>query len=91
MTIRVRFFAQFRERYGPVHEIELPAGASILEAVRQIVGDDHDEDAVVDRDGHLREFVIVMQNGVRIEPDEVETGGLEDGDEVALFPPVAGG
>ncbi|HOT94473.1 MAG TPA: MoaD/ThiS family protein [Methanoregulaceae archaeon] len=91
MKVRVRFFAQFRERYGGTHEIDLPEGATLLEAVRHVIGRERDEDSVMDRDDRLREFVILMKNGVRIEQEEVPTINLEDGDEVAVFPPVAGG
>lgn len=91
MAVRVRFFAQFRERYGPMREIELPPRTHILEAVRRVVDDDRAEDSVIDGTGQLREFAILMRNGVRIEKDEFETVFLEDGDEVAVFPPVAGG
>ncbi len=91
MMVQVRFFAQFRERYGSVHEIDLPARATILEAVRMVVSGDREEDSVMDGDDRLREFVILMHNGFRVESIEVETVRLEDGDEVAVFPPVAGG
>ena len=49
------------------------------------------EDSAVGADGALRDYVIVMRNGRRIEHDEAEATPVEDGDELAVFPPVAGG
>ena len=91
MTVRVRFFAQFRERYGGDHRVDPPAGATVADAVRAVAGTGGAEDSAIGPDGALRDYVIVMRNGRRIEHDEAETTPVEDGDELAVFPPVAGG
>ena len=91
MKVRVRFFAQFRERYGGDHMIDPPPGATVADAVRAVAGTGAAEDSAIGPDGTLRDYVILMRNGRRIEHDEAETATVEDGDELAVFPPVAGG
>ena len=90
MTVRVRFFAQFRERYGGDHMIDPPPGATVADVVRTVAGAGA-EDSAVGPDGRLRDYVILMRNGWRLEHDEAETETVADGDELAVFPPVAGG
>ncbi len=91
MTVRVRFFAQFRERYGGDHRVDPPEGATIADTVRAVTGADGSEDGAIGPGGVLRDYVIVMRNGRRIEHDEAEAAPVEDNDELAVFPPVAGG
>ncbi len=91
MTVRVRFFAQFRERYGGDHRVDPAPGASVADVVRFVAGSDGGEDGAVGLDGRVRDYVILIRNGRRIEHDEAEATRVEDGDEVAVFPPVAGG
>jgi molybdopterin synthase sulfur carrier subunit len=91
MTVRVRFFAQFRELYGGDHRVDPAPGATVADVVRAVAGTGRGEDSAVGPDGALRDYVILMQNGTRLEHDEAETATVSDGDELAVFPPVAGG
>ncbi len=68
-----------------------PAGATVADVVRAVAGTGGAEDSAIGPDGALRDYVILMRNGVRIEHDEAEATPVEDGDELAVFPPVAGG
>jgi molybdopterin synthase sulfur carrier subunit len=47
--------------------------------------------AIFDEKGAFREFVILMKNGKRIDTADAATTLIADGDEIAVFPPVAGG
>lgn len=89
MNVTIRFFAQFRERFGPVHELTVPEGVRLMEVLHEIAGRTPDgEAALFAPDGRLRDYVIVMQNGTRIDFDSID---LHDGDTIAVFPPIAGG
>ncbi|MDD3373709.1 MAG: MoaD family protein [Methanoculleus bourgensis] len=92
MKIRVKAFARFREILGSDLALDLSDGATmaaVLTTLRDRAGDEGD--AIFDETGTLRTHVILMRNGRRVNRKELDTLVLADGDEVALFPPVAGG
>jgi len=83
MKIQVRYFASLREALGAQETVELPAG-STLGALR---------DVLLERGGRHAE-VLAPQRPVRCALNQVmvaETTVIEDGAEVAFFPPVTGG
>lgn len=92
MTVRVRFFAQFREFFGADIPVEPEGGTTLTALVREIARTDQKGyDAVFDEQGNFREFVILMRNGKRLENADADAITVTDGDEIAVFPPVAGG
>jgi len=81
MQIHVRYFAVVRERLGRSEEtIELPAGATVAAAL----------DALSARHDAIRALRPYLQVAVNQETTPGERP-LDDGDELALIPPVAGG
>ncbi|EMA11389.1 molybdopterin synthase subunit MoaD [Haloarcula vallismortis] len=90
MQIELRFFANFREAAGQktVHreyESDLQAG----DVLRQLSEEFTEMDLF--ENGELREYLTILRNGTDITHlDGLETA-LEDGDELSVFPPVAGG
>ncbi|MDQ2073283.1 ubiquitin-like small modifier protein 1 [Haloarcula sp. NS06] len=90
MQIELRFFANFREAVGQktVHreyETDLQAGDVLQQLSEEFTEMDLFED------GELREYLTILRNGRDIAHlDGLETA-LEDGDELSVFPPVAGG
>lgn len=85
MHIELRFFASVREALGVSHErIELPAGVTTVGAVRA---------HLVERGGVWR-AALGPERALRMAFKHVmcdpETA-LEEGGEVAFFPPVTGG
>jgi len=92
MTVKVRFFARFRELLGTDIPAEPGDGATLLSLVRDLAQKKKEGyDAIFDGQGNFHEFVIVMRNGKRIEHGDAGTVRVADGDEIAVFPPVAGG
>jgi molybdopterin synthase sulfur carrier subunit len=92
MTVKVRFFARFRELLGTEIPADLENGMTLVSLVRNIAEKKKEGyDAIFDEHGNFHEFVIVMRNGKRVEYADAATVRLSDGDEIAVFPPVAGG
>ncbi|MEH6434117.1 molybdopterin converting factor subunit 1 [Massilia sp. DD77] len=85
MKINLRYFASVREAVGMGQEsVELPAGADTVGAVRGLL---------VARGGAWAE-ALAPERPVRMAYNQVMCGletKVEEGAEVAFFPPVTGG
>jgi sulfur-carrier protein len=92
MTVRIRFFARFRELLGTDIIAEAGAGMTLISLVTTLAQKNPEGYAAIfDENGAFREFVILMKNGRRIDTADASTTLIADGDEIAVFPPVAGG
>jgi molybdopterin synthase sulfur carrier subunit len=92
MRIRVRFFARFREIFGPEILADVEGGTSITGLIRSITQENPEgRDAIFTKDGEFLRYVILMRNGKRVEIHRAAETPVSDGDEIAVFPPVAGG
>ena len=92
MTVKIRFFARFRELLGTDIMIDVTAGTMFTPLIMTIARKNPaGYAAIFDENGSFHEFVILMQNGRRIELTDAATTPVADGDEIAVFPPVAGG
>jgi len=92
MSVKIRFFARFRELLGTDIIGEPEAETNIAALVRDNARKNKEGyDAIFDEHGAFREFVIVMRNGKRVELADAAATAVADGDEIAIFPPVAGG
>jgi len=92
MTVRIRFFARFRELFGPEMTITPEKETAVADLIRKIAQDnDEGYKAVFDEHGAFREMVILTVNGTRLDPEDALKARVTDGDEIAVFPPVAGG
>jgi len=90
MELELRFFATFRESAGQktVHR-EFDDGTRTGDVLQTLSEEYPDMDLF--EDGELREFLTILRNGKDIQHlDGLETE-LDDGDELSVFPPVAGG
>ena len=83
--IKVLFFGRFREQLDcPSLDLPWEPGSADLEGLEQ---------ALISRGGELWGEVLSQDNVIRSVNQEVVSGNpsLQDGDEVAFFPPVTGG
>jgi molybdopterin synthase sulfur carrier subunit len=90
MELELRFFATFREATGQkiVHR-EFEDDVRTGDVLNTLT--DEYPDMTLFEDGELREYLTILRNGKDIEHlDGLETT-LSDGDELSVFPPVAGG
>ena len=92
MSIKIRFFARFRELIGTDIIVDGGTNISLASLVKSIAQKNKEGyDAIFDEEGKFREFVILMRNGKRVEKTDAETVTILDGDEIAVSPLVAGG
>jgi sulfur carrier protein ThiS len=86
MTIRITFklyagLAQYlppEARVGNAMPLELPTGTSILKAIEPFTLP-------------MKIVKLVLVNGVYVAPERWDEHRLQDGDVLAIWPPVAGG
>ena len=92
MKVTIRFFALFGELFGKNLSVEREPGTSLTSLIKDIAKtNEKGHEVIFDETGAFREFVILMRNGKRLKAADAETTILENGDEIAVFPPVAGG
>ena len=92
MTVKIRFFARFRELLGTDIVTDAAPGTMFTPLITTIARKNPaGYAAIFDENGSFHEFVILMRNGRRIELTDAATTPIADGDEIAVFPPVAGG
>jgi len=93
MRLKVLAFAGFREVLGKEREMEVRDGATVGEALQALSErlPRFQEEAFEGPSGALRDYVLLMVNRKRIDPVQDLSRPLQEGDELAIFPPVAGG
>ncbi len=89
-----KLFADLAEHAGGKHvTVDVEPGNTVGDALDALLAE-HEalESRVLTDQGELREHINVLLNGsnVAVDGDGLDTT-LEDGDELALFPPVSGG
>lgn len=92
MKVLVRAFAGFRDVMGERTSYDLPENSD-LSTLLSIIASHSEESRILlfDDQGRLRGHVILMVNRKRVPRAAIGEMSLSDGDEVALYPPVAGG
>lgn len=92
MIVRVKAFASYREVLGGEIEMELRVGSTVKDLLDALNAENKDfSDVAFEASGNLRNYVFLMRNRARIDHREDLNIVLQEGDELAIFPPVAGG
>lgn len=92
MGVKIKFFARFRDLFGREIMVDPAKETSLIGLMRDVTSKNKEGyDTLFDEHGSFRKFVIVMRNGKRIDPAHAERIMVVEGDEIAVFPPVAGG
>jgi sulfur-carrier protein len=93
MPTEWKLFADLAERAGDKHvAVDADAGDTVGDALEDLLDGRPELEERVLEDGELRSQINVLRNGtnVLVEEEGLETE-LDEGDELALFPPVSGG
>jgi molybdopterin synthase sulfur carrier subunit len=89
LKIRVKFFASFRELFQE-GEVELQSGSTMGDLVNLLCDSSKRREGIFDG-AELKPYLSILKNGQHIfHLSGLETK-LDDGDTVAIFPPVGGG
>lgn len=92
MGVEARLFANFREAAGQGRVlVEARSVEELLDALVERFGDRLAEQLYEPRAKKLRPMVNILVNGRRVDPVMGLGTRLNDGDVVAIFPPVSGG
>jgi molybdopterin synthase sulfur carrier subunit len=91
MTVKVKFFAYFREIFDTREKnMTLPDGAAIR-SLLEALSDSPRRREELFAGGAIKPLIIVMKNGTSINSLEGLDTSLAEGDTIAVFPFVAGG
>ena len=92
VRVKVRMFAMFREMTGEKEvTLKLDDGSSVRDVLERLCGVYGIYDKLFDANGNLKEYIHVLKNGRHINFVGGLAAKVEDGDELAIFPPAAGG
>lgn len=92
--MQFKLFADLAEVAGDREvSVEVEPGATVGDALDALFETRPDlADRVLDEDGDVRDSVNLLRNGRNVQTAESGLATeLEEGDELALFPPVSGG
>ncbi|MEA3281009.1 MAG: ubiquitin-like small modifier protein 1 [Euryarchaeota archaeon] len=91
MIIKVKAFARFREVFGKELGVEPDGKTTVVDLLTGLCAPHDAHDIIFDESGEIKKYVNILVNGRHIQSLRETQTELADGDEVAIFPPVAGG
>ena len=90
--VKVRAFAGFREILGKDRELDAKDGSTISDLLNELASSNSRfKESAFDSSGRPQDYVLLMVNKKRIDPLQDLSLEMHEGDELAIFPPVAGG
>ncbi len=92
MKISVRMFGRFRHQFWETKDLEFPAVVTPLGVLKEVAATNPDGSAALfDDKERIRNHIVLMVNRKRIREADIVSMHLQDSDELAVLPPVAGG
>ena len=93
MKVKVRFFAYLRDLTGKrvIDEVDCEEGATISMLLDWLSSDSRIRAVLFDENQRIRSDITILKNGREIRLLEGMQTRLGSGDEIAIFPMVAGG
>ena len=87
--MKIKLFGSLRRKAGGAEQDA--SGTTIREVLESICVEKDDLQAAIFDDDRLRPHVRVMINGRDTELDDGLETAVSDNDQIAIFPPIAGG
>ena len=91
MKVKVKLFANFREAAKQKEVIISPAGETVGDVIEGLAAQYPAIRPLLFQDGRLKPYVNVLHNAQTLKGEDSLNRKVQDGDEIALFPPVSGG
>ncbi|UCE10499.1 MAG: MoaD family protein [Candidatus Thorarchaeota archaeon] len=93
MKVTVKFFAHLRDLVGKKStiEVDLEEGATVSRLMAELCMDEQVRATLLDENRELKSDITILKNGREIRFLEGMDTKLESGDEISVFPVVAGG
>ena len=92
IKVTIKLFAQFRDFLKKSKiEIEIEEGANIFQLMETLCKLYNIQDKIFDDKNEIKQWIKILKNGRQIKFLNGIKTKLEQGDEIALFPPLIGG
>ncbi|HOO47554.1 MAG TPA: MoaD/ThiS family protein [Deltaproteobacteria bacterium] len=92
MTITLKAFAYYRDFLDKEKQIDIPSDTTIEMLFKTLFAEHKGlREMILDSAGRIKPMVSILKNGRNIVHLENLKTVIQDGDTIALFPPVAGG
>jgi len=93
LKVTVRFYAHLRELAGKkgVVELDLKEDATVSELLDELLLDFRVREVLLDEKQDIKSEITILKNGREIRYLDGMDTPLESGDEISVFPIVAGG
>ena len=92
MQIRIKYFAQLKSKAGKTSEVlKLESGQDLQECIKTVSerNDGRIDEILFDESGTYRDSVVLVINSRQVR--YVENPKMNDGDELMILSPIAGG